>query len=135
MPSMLNSHVFAPPKMVVGNFEFRQDNALVLGIDGELREEVLLILVDAAEPIVVCYRDNTWDAQDFVSVVERQRLNDRRAIDDDEPVGTSDVGAAAERALDDREKRKQEERDGEGSDSQDQANLFAEEIREDESSK
>ena len=54
----------------------------------------------------------------------------RGAIDDDEPVGAGKVGAAAESAFDDGEKREKEERDGERADGQEEANFFAKEIGE-----
>ena len=43
--------------LVVGNDEFRKNLALVFGIDDELREEIFLVLIDAAEPVIVGDRD------------------------------------------------------------------------------
>ena len=55
-------------------------------VDGELGEEVLRVLVDAAEPVGVGELASRPGARDPVAVGERQRLDDRGAVDHDHAV-------------------------------------------------
>src|SRR6202035_134886 len=59
---------------------------------------------------------------------ERNHVDEARAIDHHQTVGASQFGTAAESASHHRQKRKQKERHREGSDGQNQPNLFAEQI-------
>ena len=67
--------------LVVGNLHLRHDLALIFGVDHKLGEEVLLILIDAAEPIVVRKRLDALDGQNLVPIRERNGLNEPRPVD------------------------------------------------------
>ena len=54
--------------LVIGNDQFGDHLALIFGVDHELREEVLFVLIDAAEPIVVGYRLDPGNARNLVAV-------------------------------------------------------------------
>ncbi len=77
--------------LVIGHDELGKDLALVFDIDDELRKEVFLILIDATKPVVVGNDLDARDAQNFVAVGKRQRLDDGDAIDDDQTVRAGDV--------------------------------------------
>ena len=49
--------------LVVGNDQLGEYLALVFRVDHELREEVLFVLIDAAEPVVVGHALNARNAQ------------------------------------------------------------------------
>jgi hypothetical protein len=102
--------------LIIGNDEFREDLALVFNINGELGKEVFFILVDAAEPIVMGYSFHARDAEDLVAIGHRERLNDGDFVDDVEAINTGQVHALIECAVNDHEKSKEEERDGERAD-------------------
>ena len=72
---------------------------MVLHVDHELREEILLVLVYTAEPMIVCHRLYTWDSGDFIGIRNRHQVHQTDAIDDDQPVRTSDLDAAIEGAF------------------------------------
>ena len=85
--------------LIVGDGEFGENGALIFDVDGELRKEILLFLIDAAEPVVVGDGFYAGDAEHFVAIGERQRLDDRDAVDDDQAVGAGYVCATAEGAF------------------------------------
>ena len=103
--------------LIVGDNEFGKYLALVFNINGELGEEILLILVDAAEPIVMGDGFHAGDAKDLVAIGHRQRLDDSDFVDDIEAVHAGQIHALVKCAMDDYEKSKEEERNGERADS------------------
>src|SRR5258708_30014469 len=68
--------------LVVRNLHFRHNLALIFGIYDELREKILLVLINAAEPIVVSYRFDALNAQYFVAIGERNGVDKTGAVDD-----------------------------------------------------
>jgi len=116
--------------LIVGNAEFGKNLALIFDVNGELREEILLMLVDAAESVVVGEGLDARNAQDLVLVGNRQRLNDGNAVDDHQAVGTGDVRAAAEGALNDGKEGEQEQGNCERADGENEPYFFAKEIGE-----
>src|SRR5262249_7103853 len=62
--------------LVLGHHELRIHPAILLALDGELREEVALALVHPAEPVREGHRGHAGDARDPVAIGERQRLDD-----------------------------------------------------------
>ena len=86
--------------------------ALVFRVNHELREKVLFVLIDAAEPVVVGHALNARNARDFVAIRERYGLNDGDAIDGDQPVGAGDAPAAVEGVPHHGEKGEEKQRHG-----------------------
>src|SRR5262249_16645698 len=107
--------------LVIRNDQFGKDLALALRIDDELRKEILLFLVDGAEPVVVRDDFHTGNARDLVAIGKGERIDDGSAIDDDETIGSSDVCAAAEGIPHNSEKGKQEKRHGKRADGENEA--------------
>jgi len=66
--------------LIIGNAHFGHDLPLIFNINDELREEVLFILINAAEPIVVRDRLDAGDLKNFVAIRERNGLNEARAV-------------------------------------------------------
>jgi hypothetical protein len=85
--------------LIVRDLEFRKDLALIFDVDGELREEILFVLIDAAEPVVVGDGFHAGDAHDFIAIGKWQRLDDGNAIDDHQAIGAGNVRATAEGAF------------------------------------
>src|SRR5260370_2580772 len=54
--------------LIIGHHEFRIHLALIFDVDGELRKEVLLVLIDAAKPVVMGDGLDAGNGKDFVSV-------------------------------------------------------------------
>ena len=54
--------------LIFGNHQFGDNLALVFGVDHELGEKILLVLIHAAEPVVVGDRLHAGNAQDFVAI-------------------------------------------------------------------
>src|SRR5262249_4850166 len=54
--------------LIIRNAELGKNLALIFDVDRELREEILLVLVDAAEPVVVRERFYAGNAQDLVLI-------------------------------------------------------------------
>src|SRR5208282_3101358 len=111
-----------------GNDELRENLPLVFRVDHELREKVLGILIYAAEPVVVrdvLYARNT---QDLVPVRQRNRIDDRGAIDGDKAIRTHHVRSPTERIVHHSQQRKQKQRHRERTDGQNQASLLAKQI-------
>src|SRR5229473_2243579 len=95
--------------LIIGNTHLGHDLPLIFNINDELWEEVLFILINAAEPVVVRDRLDAGDLKNFVAIRERNSLNEARAVDNYEPVSTRQFGAAAERSLDHRQEREKEQ--------------------------
>ena len=72
--------------LVVGDQELAVHVPVRLGVDRELREEVLLVLVHAAEPVGAGRLLDARHAQDAVAVGDGQRLDQRDLVDDHMPV-------------------------------------------------
>ncbi len=86
-------HEFLP--LVIGNDQFGHNLALIFRVYHELWEEVFLILIDAAEPVVVGDGFDSWDAQDLITVRKGNRLDDGDAVDGHKAIRTGNIGAAA----------------------------------------
>ena len=92
--------------MIVGNLHLCHDLPLIFDVNDELREEILFILINAAEPIVVRHGFDARDTKNFFVISQRNYLDETRAVDDHQAVRAGKFRAAAERALDHRQKRK-----------------------------
>jgi hypothetical protein len=112
--------------LVVRNLHFRHNLALIFGIYDELREKILLVLINAAEPIVVSNRFDALNAQYFVAIGERNGVDKTGAVDDYQTIRASKLSATAEGALYDRKKGEQEKRHRKRPDGQDQPHFFSE---------
>src|SRR6478752_2340501 len=111
------------------NGKLRINLAPVIDVHGELGKEISLILIYAAEPVGKGDFFDAGNALDLVRVGERQRLDDRGAINDDQAVGAGNINASAERNPHDRQNSKQEQRHRERSNGEDEADFFAKQIR------
>src|SRR5215467_9273642 len=114
--------------LVIRHDQLGKHLSLRFRIDDELREKILLILIDPAEPVVVRDIAYAGDAQDLVPVGKRNQVDDRGAVDRDQAVGTGQLRVAEERAAHDGEKREQKQRHRERPDGQKQAHLLAKEV-------
>ncbi len=85
--------------LIVGNDHLGEDYPLIFDVDRKLREEILFVLIDAAEPVVVSDGFDAGDGEDFVAVGDGQRLNDGRAVDYHEAVCAGYFHAAAKGAF------------------------------------
>src|SRR5262249_2814568 len=112
--------------LVIRNNKLRENLALILGVDRELREKVFLILIDAAKPVVVGHGLNTRNARNLVAIRKRNRLNDGDAINGDQAAGAGKLCATGESLLHNREKGEQKQRHREGPQGEKQADLLAE---------
>ncbi len=99
--------------LVVGNQQLGIYLALVFRVDGELREKVLLVLINPAEPVVMGHALHAGNAQDLVTIGEGYGLNYGNAIDGHQPVGAGDGAAAAEGILHHGKKGEEKQRHGE----------------------
>jgi hypothetical protein len=57
--------------LIVGHHQLRHNLALVFRVDDKLRKEVLFILIDAAEPVIVCDGLDAGNGKDFVAMGNR----------------------------------------------------------------
>src|SRR5208283_2046889 len=78
--------------LIIGNNQFGYHLALVLGIDDELRKEILLVLIDATKPVVVRDIFHARNTQDLVAVRQRDQIDDGRTVDDYQAIRAGDVG-------------------------------------------
>ena len=108
---------------------------MVFDVNCKLREEISLIDVHAAKPIVVGDGLDALDRQDFVAVRDGHGLNQPDTVGNYQTVGTGNFRTAAERAPDHSEEHEENQRDGEGADGEDQADLLAKEIGKNEPAK
>ena len=67
-----------------GNHEFRIKPKIGARVDGELRKEILLVDVDAREPLRHADRLDPFDLTDPASVMQRQRKDERVLVANDE---------------------------------------------------
>src|SRR5580704_17739927 len=116
--------------LIVGNTHLGHDLALVLRIDHKLREEILFVLIDPAEPIVVGSELDALDLADLIAVRKGHGIDKTDEVDDHEPIRARQFRTAAEGAFYYREKSKQEESYRKGANRQCQANLLAKKIGE-----
>src|SRR5256886_9670975 len=86
----------------------------------------------ATEPMIV--RDILYarNCADFVCVGNGHKVHQANPVDDHQPIGAGDFDAAIEGAPYDGQEREEDERDREGANGQNQADLFAEEVGENE---
>src|SRR5215468_3010807 len=113
--------------LVVWDDELGYNLPLILRIDDELREEVLLVDVGTAEPVVVRDSLDSRNAEDFVAVGKRDRIDDGSAVNDDEAIGAGEIGAA-EGVANHTQKGEEKQRDREGRDGEQQAHLLAKQV-------
>src|SRR6266404_1554073 len=118
--------------LIFGDDELAHHLAVVFNVNGKLREEIFLVDIYTAKPIVVGDGLNARDGQDFVAVRDGHGLNQPDAVGNDQTVGTGNFRAAAESALHHGEEHEKNQRNSEGADGQDQADLLAKEIGKDE---
>ena len=118
--------------LIFGDDELAHYLAVVFDVNGKLREEIFLLDVYAAEPIVVGDGLDARDGQDFVPVCDGHGLNQPDAVGNHQAVGAGNLRAAAESALHHGEKHKENQSDGERADGKDQTDFLAKEIGEDE---
>ncbi len=114
--------------LVVRDLHFRHNLALIFRIYDELWEKILFVLINAAKPIVVSNSFHALNAQYFVSIGERNRIDKTGTVDDYQAIRAGELGAAAERPLYDRKKGEQKQRYGERANRKNQPYFFAEEI-------
>jgi hypothetical protein len=100
----------------------------VLGFNDELREEVLRVLVDAAEPRRVRRIAHPGEALQARQIGGRERLHDRRAADHDEPVRPCHIDSLPEPVVDGTQYSEEEHRDRKRSDRQDRPDLPAAQV-------
>src|SRR5882724_5949286 len=121
--------------LIFGHDELAHHLTVVFDVNGELREEIFLFDVHAAKPVVVGDGLHARDGQDFVPVGDGHGLNEPDAVGDHQAVSAGNLRAAAESASYHGEKHEKNQRDGEGADGEDQTDLLAKEIGEDEPAK
>src|SRR6266404_3190672 len=121
--------------LIFGHDELAHHLAVVFNVNGKLREEIFLLDVHAAKPIVVGDGLDALNRQDFVAVRDGHGLNQPDPVGNYQTVGTGNFRTAAESALHHGEKHEENQRDGEGANGKDQTNLLAKEIGEDEPAK
>src|SRR6267378_5789750 len=121
--------------LIFGHDELAHHLAVVFDVNCKLREEIFLLDVYAAEPIVVGDGLDARDGQDFVPVCDGHGLNQPDAVGNHQAVSTGNLRAAAESALHHGEKHKENQSDGEGADGEDQSDFLAKEIGKDEPAK
>src|SRR5258708_170814 len=114
--------------LVVRDLHFRHNLALIFWINDELREEILLVLINAAKPIVVSNSFDALNAQYFVAIGERNGVDKTGAVDDYQAIRASQLGATAEGALYDGQEGEQKKRHGKRSDCQNQPHFLAKQI-------
>src|SRR5579859_920573 len=115
--------------LVFWNGKFRKNLALVVHVNGELGKEIPFILIHAAKPVGVANFLDAGDTLDLVRICQRQRLDDGRAINNDQAVGAGNVNAAAERNTHHGQNSKEEERHRERPNGKNETDLFAKQIR------
>src|SRR6202035_1651897 len=117
--------------LVIRNNHLWKHFALGLRINHELREKILFVNVRAAEPVVMRDDFHAGDAQDFVAVRKRDQIDDGRTVDHHQTIGAGYVCAAVEGIAHNGEEHEEKQSDGKGAYRQHQANLFAEQVGED----
>src|SRR5215470_3989301 len=100
--------------LLVGHDKLRIYLAMVIHVDHELGKEILLILIDAAEPVIMRDSLHPGNRGDFVGVRNRHKVHQANAIDDNQAVSASKLDATVESAPHDRQKREENQGDGEG---------------------
>src|SRR5712664_238415 len=118
--------------LIFGDDELAHHLAVVFDVNGKLREEILLLDVHAAQPVVVGDGLHARDRQDLVPVCDGHGLNQPDAVGNHQAVSAGNLRAAAESALHHGEKHKENQSNGERADGKDQTDFLAKEIGEDE---
>ena len=72
--------------LIIGDDQLGKNLPLRVRVDDELRKEIILVLVDAAKPVVVRDVADAGNAQDFVLIGERDQVDDRSAVNRDKAV-------------------------------------------------
>src|SRR5712664_3009647 len=85
--------------------------AVVFDVNGKLREEIFLIDVHAAKPIIVSDGLDARDGQNFVAVRDGHRLNQPDAVGNHQAVGAGNLRTAAESTSYHGEKHEKNQRD------------------------
>ena len=116
--------------LVVGHQELGVEDPIGLVVDGELGKEVLLVLVDPAEPVGVGDLLHPRRPLDPVLVGQGQGLDQRHLVDDEQPVRPRHVHPRVEGGADGDEDAEQEQRHRERAHGEDRAHLAAQEVRE-----
>src|SRR5262249_55239571 len=114
--------------LVFRDLVFREHLALMLRVNHKLAEKVFRVLIDAAKPIEVSDILNSGNAQHAFAIGKRQRLNDRGAIDDHQPISACQFHATTESRPDNRQETKEQQSDGKGTDGEHQTGLLAEQV-------
>lgn len=117
--------------LVFRDYELRKHLTLIFWINHELRKKVSLVLINAAEPIIVSDLFDAGNPEDFVAISQWNGIDDGRPVDHHEAVRARNVGSAVKGIADDSKEDKEEQRHGKRTDRQQQANLFAKKIRKD----
>src|ERR1700730_522196 len=113
---------------IIGYAHLGHNQALIFRVNDELREKVLFVLINAAEPVVMSDSFDALDLQNLVAVRKRNHIDQSRAINHHQAISPGQFRTAAERTSHYGEKGEQEERYRERSDRQNQSNLLAEQI-------
>ena len=103
-----------------------------LGLNRHGNEEILRILIVAAEPVRVRDLPHAFEGAHAIEIGDRQRLREIDLVDDDQPVGLGHVLAGIEGAFERGENAEDREGDQDRYDHQDRAQLLAEQILADE---
>src|ERR1041385_184674 len=110
------------------DIKLRIDPALVIHVNGKLWKEISFVLINAAKPVGMRDLFYARDPLDCVRVRQRQRLDNRRPIDDDQAVRAGNINAAAESHFHHGEHSEEKERYGKRSNRKDEADLFTKQI-------
>ena len=99
-----------------------------LGVDRHVREEVLRVLIDAAEPGHVRHEPDPRRGLDLRQVTERERLDHRHLVDRQQAPLAGELDPDAEAGPDRHEEAEEEEGDGDREEGEGGADLPAHEV-------
>ncbi len=118
--------------LLLGDLELRVDGPVGVGVDRELGEEVLLVLVDPAEPRGEGHVRDPGDPLDAVAVRQGQGLDQRGPVDDHQAVVACDVDPLVEGAADRDQEPEEEQGDRERAEGEQGPHLLAAQVGQDE---
>ncbi len=115
-----------------GKRELRIDGQVRFRLDGDLREEIGRVLVDAAEPGVVRDRGHARHGRDARLIGDRQRHDEADLVNQHQPIHARDLDAERERRPNRHQQSEQQERDEDAGEREDRAELPPPEVLPDE---